>query len=446
MLRITRVFSSLWLALILAFTLAGGAAAQSGGVLALTIDGPLTAVHSLYLERGLGRAERDNAALVILQLNTPGGQIDIMDALVAQIRASAVPVVVYVSPRNATAGSAGTVITLAGHAAAMAPETVIGAASPVGGQGEDLDSTIETKLKEDLKAHVRSLAAHRPPEAIALAEATIEEARAATAAEAFAVGMVDFLAADVSDLLRQLDGFTVTVRDAPLTLRTSGLTIRDVPMSFIEQLLELLTNPNVVFLLLSLGPLLILNELSSPGGWVAGFLGVVCLLLAFYGLGVLPVNWFGLIFVALAFVLFVMEVNAPTHGGLAAAGIGSLIVGALVLFNSPGTPDFFRVSVPLVVGTSLVLAAAVIALMTFALRAQRRPIAVGVEALTGQEGEVRTPDSVQVAGELWSAIPAEGEAGPLVPGQTVIVERVKGLKVVVKAKGKDGAVNASQTS
>jgi membrane-bound serine protease (ClpP class) len=431
------ILGSIWLALTLLVTLVGGAAAQSGGALALTIDGPLTAVHALYLERGLGRAERDGAELVILRLNTPGGQIDIMDQLVAQIRASAVPVVVYVSPRNATAGSAGTIITLAGHAAAMAPETVIGAASPVGGQGEDLDSTLQSKLKEDMKAHVRALAAHRPPEAIVLAEATIEEARAATAAEAFAVGMVDFLAADLPDLLHQLDGFTVTVGDGEARpLRTTGLSVAELPMSFIEQLLNLLTNPNVVFLLLSLGPLLILNELSSPGGWLAGFLGVVCLLLAFYGLGVLPVNWFGLIFVALAFVLFVMEVNAPTHGGLAAAGIGSLIVGALVLFNSPGTPSFFRVSVPLVVGTSLVLAAAVIALMTFALRAQRRPIVVGVEALAGQEGEVRTPDSVHVAGELWSAVPIEGEAGTLVPGQKVLVEKVKGLKVVVKQKGK----------
>jgi membrane-bound serine protease (ClpP class) len=424
---------AVWLALALAASLAGGAGAQSGGAVTLTIDGPITAVHVLYLERGLDRAERGGAEVVVLQLNTPGGQIDIMDRLVAQIRSSRVPVVVFVYPRNATAGSAGTIITLAGHAAAMAPETVIGAASPVGGQGEDLNTTLETKLKEDLKAHVRSLAARRPPEAIALAEATIEEAKAATAAEAYAVGMVDFLASDVADLLRQLDGFTVSVNDAPRALRTAGLAISDIPMNFIEDLLNLLTNPNVVFLLLSLGPLLILNELASPGGWLAGFLGVVCLLLAFYGLGVLPVNWFGLIFVGLAFVLFVMEVNTPTHGGLAAAGIGSLIVGALVLFNSPGTPSFFRVSVPLVVGTSLALALAVIALMTFALRAQRRPIVVGVESLIGQVGEVRTANSIQVAGELWSAEPVD-EAAALEPGQKVVVEQVKGLRVLVRPK------------
>jgi len=419
----------------LALGMFGSAGAQAGGALVLDIEGPLTAVHSLYLERGLGRADRENAEVVILRLNTPGGQLDLMDRLVAQIRASDVPVVVYVAPRGATAGSAGTVITLAGHAAAMAPETVIGAASPVGGQGENLDSTLEAKLKEDMKAKVRVLAAHRPPEAIALAESTIEEAAAATVDEALAVGMVDFLAADVADLLRQLDGFTVRMEgEAQHTLRTAGLAVSEAPMNFIESLLNLLTNPNVVFLLLSLGPLLILVELSSPGGWVAGFMGAVALLLAFYGLGVLPVNWFGLIFVGLAFVLFVLEVNAPTHGGLAAAGIGALIVGALVLFNSPGSPDFFRVSVPLVVGTALVLAAGVVTVMTFALRAQRRPAAVGVESLIGQVGEVRSANSVHVAGELWSAEPAEPETGALEPGQKVVVAAVRGLKVLVAPK------------
>jgi membrane-bound serine protease (ClpP class) len=425
-----------WLAaLILALGVFGSAAAQTGGALVLDIEGPLTAVHGLYLERGLARADRENAEVVILRLNTPGGQLDLMDRLVAQIRASEVPVVVYVAPRGATAGSAGTVITLAGHAAAMAPETVIGAASPVGGQGENLDSTLEAKLKEDMRAKVRVLAAHRPPEAIALAESTIQEATAATVDEALAVGMVDFLAADVADLLGQLDGFNVRLGDGEQhTLRTASLAVSEAPMNFIESLLNLLTNPNVVFLLLSLGPLLILIELSSPGGWVAGFIGVVALLLAFYGLGVLPVNWFGLIFVGLAFVLFVLEVNAPTHGGLAAAGIGALIVGALVLFNSPGAPDFFRVSVPLVVGTAVVLAAGVVTIMTFALRAQRRPAAVGVESLIGQIGEVRSANSVHVAGELWSAEPAEPGTWALEPGQKVVVAAVRGLKVLVEPK------------
>jgi membrane-bound serine protease (ClpP class) len=304
----------------------------------------------------------------------------------------------------------------------------------VGGQGENLDSTLEAKLVEINKAKVRALAEGRPPEAIALAEATIEEARAATANEALAVGLVDFIAPTVPELLRQLDGFTVRVGGEPRTLHTSGLTIIEIPMNAVEQVLDLLTNPNVVFMLLTLGVQAILIELASPGGWVAGFLGAVALALAFYGLGVLPVNWFGLIFVGLAFVLFFMETHSPTHGGLAAAGTASLIAGGLVLFNSPGTPNFLRVSVPLVVGTSLAVAVAFVVLVGFALRAQRRPVVVGVEALIGQEGEVRAPALVHVAGEDWSAEPDESHPHPLTPGQRVVVAGVRGLKLRVRPK------------
>jgi membrane-bound serine protease (ClpP class) len=412
--------------------LAHPAAAQSNReVLVLTLGGPLTAPMLTYLQRGLARAEREGAALMILQLNTPGGQINLMEDIVGAIRNSPLPVVVYVTPRGAIAGSAGTLITLAGHASAMAPETAIGAASPVGGQGEDLGETLEAKEKEALRALARSLAARRSPEAIALAEATIESAKAVTAEEALEAGLVDFIAADLPDLLQQLEGFSVEVNGQPRTLATIGLTVTEESMNLLETILSLLTNPNVVFVLLSLGSLFIWVEVSAPGGWVAGFLGVVFLVLSFYGLGVLPVNWFGIIFIVIAFVLFLMEVNATTHGALAAAGAGSLIVGALVLFNSPGSPEFFRVNVPLVVGTALVIAAAFIALVTFALRAQRRPVVAGVETLIGQEGEVRTPESVQVAGELWSAQP---ESGILEAGQKVIVIAVKGLKVLVRRK------------
>ena len=432
-----------WLVALLALVVAGlpvlggpaggvARAQETNQVLALTLSGPLTPAMASYLQRGLRQAERMDAELVILRLNTPGGQIDLMDSLIALMRGGDTPVVVYVSPRGAMAGSAGTVITLAGHASAMAPETTIGAASPVGGQGEDIETTLEEKVKETLKAKVRGLAAGRPPEAIALAEATIDSARAATAGEAHEIGLVDFLAAGDADLLRQLDGFVVNVNDQPRTLSTADATVSELSMNLIESLLNLLTNPNIVFLLLAVGAQAILIELSSPGGWVPGFIGVVALALAFYGLGVLPVNWFGLIFMGMAFVLFIMEVHAPTHGGLAAAGIGSLIVGALVLFNSPGSPEFFRVSVPLVVGTSLAAAGGVVVLMTFALRAQRRPPAVGAASLVGQVGEARGPNMVQVAGELWSAELAEGESAVLEPNQKVVVAGVRGLRLLVR--------------
>src|SRR5258708_5533852 len=421
-------------AALLAFTLLAGsrpAAAQGSRAYVLTLNGPLTPAQAAYLQRALNQAQGSETEVIILQLNTPGGDIGLMQTMVTLIRSSQVPVVVFVSPRGALAGSAGTIVTLAGHAAAMAPETVIGAASPVGSQGQNLDTTEQTKLKEALKAEVRSLAAQRPPAAIQLAQDAIETARAATAVEAHSAGLVDFLANDVPDLLRQLDGYTLNVNGQPRTLHTSRLEVVPLDMNLLESVLDLLTNPNVVFLLLTIGAQALLIELSNPGAWVPGVIGAVSLALAFYGLGVLPVNWFGLAFIAIPFVLFILEVHAPTHGALAATGTASLVVGALVLFNSPGSPDFFRVSVPLVVFTSLLIALAFVVLLTFALRAQRRPVIVGIERLIGREGEMRTPQPTQVAGGRWSALPADEGGVRLEPGQRVVVTAVRGLKLLV---------------
>jgi membrane-bound serine protease (ClpP class) len=278
-----------------------------------------------------------------------------MTEIVSNIRASNVPVVVYVTPRGGMAGSAGTLITLAGHAAAMAPETIIGAASPIDSQGQDLGTTAKAKETEALKALVRSIAERRSPEAIKLAEATIESAKAVSAEEARAAGLVDFIASDLDDLLKQLDGFSVQMESGPLTLHTTNAVTQALPMNFGEQILNILIDTNIVFLLMTIGLLAILIELSSPGGWVSGFIGVTALALSVYGLGILPVNWFGAIFLALALVLFVLDLKAPTHGALTVAGIGSFIVGALVLFNSPEVPHFQRVSVPLVIGVSIVM-------------------------------------------------------------------------------------------
>jgi membrane-bound serine protease (ClpP class) len=412
------------------------AAAQEGGlILVLSAQGPITPAMAEYLDRGLARAEREVAEAVIFQLDTPGGAIDLMNRMVQSIRASQVPVVVYIAPRGAMAGSAGTVITLAGHVAAMAPETVIGAASPVGSQGEDLEETIETKIVRILTATVRGLAANRGQEAIDLAVATIEEAKAATAVEALEVGLIDIIADDLQDLVRQLDGRSVETTLGERRLRTSQASLVEIPQSLIEQALQAITNPNVVFLLLTVGVQAILIEISSPGGWVAGFIGVICLAFGTYGLGVLPVNWVGLIFIITAFVLFILEIKAPTHGALAAAGVASFITGALVLFNSPGTPDFQRVSVPLVVAAGTVTAAFFLVVLTFAIRAQRRPHAVGAEAIIGRIGKVREAlnpmGTVLVGGELWSA-DSEDDEGELEEDARIEVTGIEGLRLTVR--------------
>jgi membrane-bound serine protease (ClpP class) len=369
---------------------------------------------------------------LIIQLNTPGGNLDTMLEIITEIRASDVPVVVYVAPRNAIAGSAGAMITMAGHASAMAPETYIGASSPISGSGENLDSTSAAKAKEISKAAIREFVAPRGEEALALAEAMIDEAKAATAGEALDAKLIDFVVDNVDDLLEALDGFTVQMGEGPRTLDTSNTSTEPLDMSFIEEFLLFLTDPNIAFLLIAIGVQAVLIEISSPGGWVAGFIGVVCLTLAIYGIGILPVNWFGIIFMLTAFVLFILDIKAPTHGALTTAGVASFIVGALVLFNSPGTPEFQRVSVPLVVGTGLVLGLFFLGILMFALRALRVPVSVGIESLVGKTGSARSwsaaEGQVQLGSELWSAESSES----LSKGDKVEVVEVRGLRLKVR--------------
>ena len=225
---------------------AGSAQQAAPLVLVLQADGPVSSAMADYLDRGLRTAERQGAEAIVFELNTPGGSLDIMNRMVQSIRNSPVPVIVYVAPRGAMAGSAGTLITLAGHVAAMAPETTIGAASPVGGQGEELGESIEAKLKEITMATVRSLAERRPPEAIKLAEETISSARAVSSSEALQVGLIDFIAGDTAELLELVDGFEVFLAQGTRVLNTSEAQIEALPYTFIENLLLVLTDPNII--------------------------------------------------------------------------------------------------------------------------------------------------------------------------------------------------------
>jgi membrane-bound serine protease (ClpP class) len=420
----------LWLVWIVSATT--GAIAQEGAaphVDVLEIEGPVTPIMISYIERGIDTAEENGAEALIIQLDTPGGQVDLMGEVVRTILDAGVPVVVYVWPPGAYAASAGTLITLAGHVAAMAPGTTIGAASPVGSQGEDLGETMESKIKEDLKAQARALAEHRGEEAMAWAESAIEEAKAATAQEALEMNVIDFVAEDLQDLMEQMDGHQVTVRGEEMTLQTAGARTDDLPMNFIEQVLHTITNPTIAFLLLSLGPTAILFELSSPGGYVAGIVGVICLLLGFYAVGVLPVNYAGLLFMALAFVLFIADLKAPTHGALTIGGIVSLVVGGLMLFNSP----LYRVSVTAIVSVAVTAGLFFGFAVTKVVQAHRRPAVTGREGLIGQLAQARTsldPEgTVFLKGELWVATVT---GGPVEAGETVEIVAVEGFHLQVR--------------
>jgi membrane-bound serine protease (ClpP class) len=398
----------------------------------LEIEGPVTPVMISYIERGIDTAEEEGAEALIIKLNTPGGQIDLMSEVVQLLLDADVPTVVFVFPRGAYAASAGTLITLGAHVAAMAPGTTIGAASPVGQEGEDLGETLEKKVKEDLKAQARALAARRGEEAIAWAESAIEEAKAATADEALEMGVIDFIADDVADLLVQMDGFQVEINREEVTLQTASAETRELPMNFVEQLLHIITNPTVAFILLTIGINAILFELSSPGGYAAGIVGALCLLLAFYALGVLPVNYTGLILIGLAFVLFVVDLKAPTHGVLTVGGIVSLVAGALLLFNSP----LYQISISAVVAVALVTGLFFAFAVAKVVQSHRRPTVTGREGLVGQVALTRSrlnPEgTVFVKGELWRATALDG---PIAPSEQVEIVSADGFHLEVKRAG-----------
>jgi membrane-bound serine protease (ClpP class) len=415
-------------------------AAQGDQVLLLEIEGPVTPAMASYFDRAIDEAERRGASAVLITLDTPGGSLDVTLEIVQSFRNAQVPVIVYVAPDGAQAASAGSVIAAAAHAVAMAPQTVIGAASPVDGSGADIEETLLRKLTEDMKATMRTLTAHRGEDAVLLAEAMIEEAKAATATEALEAGFIDVVATDVNDLLRQLDGKTVEVNEQMVTLDFSSVEQETYSMGMIERLLHALANPLLIGILLAIGVQAILIEISSPGGWVAGFVGVLCIGLALYGLGTMPANWFGLVLIAVAFVLLLLEVKTPGTGALAVVGGLTLFAGLLVMFNSPGSPEFARISIVGAVFISLLTASFFLFIVTKALRAQQKQPVTGVEGLLGQVGPVKadikatTDDAsvyqgtVFVNGTLWKAISEEG----INRGEQVMVKQVDGFTLHVK--------------
>ena len=406
-------------------------------IIVMNANGVIEPAMQEYFERGIHAAEQRSAKALIIQLNTPGGDLQSMDNILQDIRASTVPVVIYVSPNSAMAGSAGALITMAAHVAAMAPEAAIGASIPIDASGQNLDSDLVTKQKEIMKATIRPLVERRGDAATQLAQDMIDNGKAVSASEALQAHLIDFIATDVNDVVKKLDGFTVIMASGTITLHTANAVTEPLDMNFVEQLLLIVTDSNVAFILLSVGVLALQIEISHPGTWVPGFIGVVCLSLAIYGMGLLSVNWFGLIFVGTAFVLFILDIKAPTHGALTVVGIASFIFGALMLFNSPSVPSFERVSVPLVVAVAIAIGLLFAVILTFALRTLHSPLQSGVQTLVGKSGFAKmdfgAEGQVQVGSELWSAEAAEG-SGQIHAGESVEVTGVKGLRLKVRKK------------
>ncbi len=425
----------IFLAAVLIAAQAVHAQASQPLVLVMDANGPIEPAMQDYIQRGIQTAEQQGAAALIIQLDTPGGDIQSLTHIIEAIRASTVPVVIYIAPNGAMAGSAGALVTMAGHVAAMAPEAAIGASSPVGSGGTDLSSTEKAKVSQIMKATIRPLVEPRGPAATQLAQDMIDNAKAVSAQEALQAKLIDFIAVNINDVVRQLNGRSVQLTNGTRIINTVNAAIQPLPMTIIEQLLLILTDSNIVFILLAVGVLALQVELTHPGTWIPGLIGVTCVALAIYGLGLLPVNWFGLIFIATAFVLFILDLKAATHGALTAAGVASFIVGGLVLFNSPGVPQFQRVSVPLVVGIGIFIGLLFATLLGYAWRSQRIPVQTGIASLIGKQGTARSDvglsGQVLVGSELWTAEAAAGS--PVIgKGDKVEVVETKGLRLKVR--------------
>ncbi|HUV91160.1 MAG TPA: nodulation protein NfeD [Anaerolineae bacterium] len=446
-----------------------GAAQAEREVYVLTVDGAISSATADYITRGIELAKREEAHAAVILLDTPGGDLTAMLQIMETLENAEVPVIVYVWPRGGMAASAGALITLAASGAAMAPHTTIGAAHPVTtGEVEVGADTVE-KIANVMVERAGALAARRGQAAVEWVERAIRASETASEQEALDMGLIDAVADDLDDLLAQFDGRTVPLGTGTITLHTAGAAVRQVPMSPVEQVLSVLINPNVAFLLLVLGIQLILLELSAPGGWVAGLLGVLCLALAAYAMRILPLNWLGLLLIGVSFILFLLDLRTPGVEALTFAGIGTLIAGALILFNLPVGSPYGRVSVPLVVVIGLVSGGFFAFIAAKGLRAQRLRPVTGTGVLIGQRGIVRSPldpeGTVWVAGELWTAVADDageytageytageytaGEytragkvhpGGPLATGEQVEVVDVAGLRLRVRrsAEGQSG--------
>jgi membrane-bound serine protease (ClpP class) len=421
-----------WLILSLTILLAfvyPPARSQGEHVDLLVFSGPITPVFERYIERGITAAQKDGAEVLIIKMDTPGGSVDITHEIVQKILNSPVPVVVYVAPSGAHAASAGTFVTLAAHVAAMAPGTTIGAASPISNEGKDLEKTLKKKVTNVLAKDIRNLAERRGKKAADWAEKAVTEAQAATAREALDMGVIDFIADDVIDLMDKMDGMEVTVQGKKQVLHTKGLPIHKIPMSTLDAFLNAITSPTIAAILLTLGINGIIFELASPGAYLPGIIGAICLLLSFYALGALNANYTGLLFIALAFLLFIVDIKAPTHGVLTAGGIASFIFGSMVLFNTPYTTVPWATIIGLALATGAFFAFAIAA----AVRTYRKRPVTGQEGLVGMIGEARSrldPEGmVLVHGELWQA---EAENPPVEKGEKVAVTKVQGLRIKVR--------------
>jgi membrane-bound serine protease (ClpP class) len=389
----------------------------------LTIDGAIGPASSEYFKHGLQKAKEQNAELLILKIDTPGGLDTSMREIIKGILESPVPIVTYVAPQGSRAASAGTYILYASHIAAMAPATNLGAATPVqiGGlpksiQPEESEENrknikkkpahpaLQEKAINDAKAYIRGLAELRGRNAD-WAVSSVAEAASIPAEEALKLGVIDLIAKDTEELLTKIDHREVIIADNPRLLQTAEITIRDFPMSWKNRLLSIISNPNIAYLLLIIGIYGLILEFSHPGYILPGVVGTICMLLAFYGLHLLPVNFAGVALLLVGIAMMIAEAFVPSFGALGIGGIIAFFIGSVILVDTD--IEEFSIAWPLIISLTLLSGLVVIGLVTMAIRARRRPVVSGSEWMIGSLGEAMEDfaetGSVFVQSEIWQA-------------------------------------------
>ncbi len=434
MVKLRRLFLCV-IFLLLALSIGSNVSAQSPRVEVLTISGVINPVLIDYVERGIEQAEDNGAQALIISIDTPGGLDNSMREIIQSINNSRVPVVVYVSPSGARAASAGLYILMSAHVAAMAPDTVTGAATPIsigeGGEEAEISDEYKAKVINDSAAYMRSLAESHGRNAD-WAERAVREGVSVNAQEALDTNVIEIIAPDIESLIEQLHGRNVTlVSGQSVILDTSNANISEHPMSAIERFLYAISDPNIAYLLLSLATLGITAEIFNPGLIFPGVLGGISLLLAFYSLGMLPVNYAGILLIVLAIGLFIGEVLTTTFGIFTAGGIVSLVIGSMILFQ--GASPVFRIEPGLIAAVTIVIAGTLAFMVQRTVKAHRRQAHTGREELIGKTAIARTPlkpeGTVFYKGERWNAV---SESGDIKAGEEVVIDRIDGLLLHVR--------------
>jgi len=404
----------------------------------MTIEGAIGPAAALYVHRSVDLSEKSNAQALIIHLDTPGGLDDSMRAIVKDFFDAKLPVVVYVSPKGARAASAGAIITLASHVAAMSPGTAIGAAHPVmiggGGEGEDekpkQNDVMSKKMEEDAAAYARSIAKRRGRN-VEWAELAVRQSISATEEEAKQKNVIDIIANNTEDLLKQLHGRKVKLDSQTVTLNTQNARTEDIKPSFREQFLHVISNPNIVLILMTIAMYGIIFELSNPGSIFPGVIGGIALILALYSFAILPINLAGVLLIVFAMILFIVDLFVPGFGILTAGGIISFVIGALILFETPS--PVFRVSLSVIITLAVLTGGFFLFAVGAAVHAQRAKVVTGGEGMVDQVTEARTDidpkGKVFLEGSYWKAI-SEGE--PIKQGERVRVVGVDKLTLRVR--------------